>query len=133
MTKACEEKLVLTAPQMKDLFKLGLAGVRQTERVAPSQETLRTIWRPSTWDVLCTKVASSQHFKASAALQTMCLQMAKLSKGTTLPPKPKIVKGKNNVESVPAKRKADRSGDDGDGDTAAATKAKRKKAKKAKV
>lgn len=130
MTEACDEKLVLTAPQMKDLFRLGLAAVRQTQRVASSSDTLPTIWRPTTWDALHIKVASSERFKASASLQTMCLQMTRLSKGTACP-KPKIVERENNNESAVAKRKADRSGDDED--SAATRKVKRKKLKKAKA
>src|ERR1700733_3938230 len=44
LTEACDEKLTLTAPQMKELFKLGLAAVRQTQRVVSSQDTLRATW-----------------------------------------------------------------------------------------
>jgi DNA polymerase phi len=118
MTKACDETLILTAPQMKDLFKLGLAAVRQTQRVASSQDTLRTIWRPSTWDALHKTVASSERFKGSIVLQTTCLQIAKLSQGTTNPKMPRIAEDG-------AKRKADPKGDDED--AAAMRKAKRKK------
>src|ERR1700676_3371591 len=77
ITKACDEELILTAPQMKDLFKLGLAALRQTHRAVSSQDTLRTIWQPSSWDALHRKLASSERFKASTTLQTMCLQIAK--------------------------------------------------------
>jgi DNA polymerase phi len=132
MTKACDEEVILTAPQMKDLFKVGLAAVRQTKRVASPQDTLGTIWRPSTWDALHKKLESSDRFKASTALQTMCLQMAKASQGTTSRKKPKVINRENGVETAAAvKRKANVSGDDED--AAATRKAKRKKVKKAKV
>jgi DNA polymerase phi len=126
LTKACDEKLILTAPQMKDIFKLGLAAVRQTQRVVSSEDTLRTTWRPSTWDTLHKKIASSERFKGSTALQTMCLQMVKLSQGTTSPKKSKATKGEPSVESAAVKRKADINGDE---DAAAMRKAKRKKIK----
>jgi DNA polymerase phi len=127
LTEACDEKLTLTAAQMKELFKLGLAAVRQTQRVVSSQDTLRTTWRPSMWDTLHKKVASSERFKTSTALP-MCLQMVKLSQGTTTPKKSKIAKGQTGVEStITAKRKADTNGDDKDVTTT--RKAKRKKVK----
>ena len=124
LTEACDEKLTLTAPQMKELFKLGLAAVRQTQRVVSSQDTLRTTWRPSMWDILHKKVASSERFKTSTALP-MCLQMVKLSQGTTTS---KIAKGGTGVESATAaKRKADTNANDEGATTT--RKAKRKKVK----
>lgn len=132
MTKACDGEFIVTAPQMKDLFKLGLAAVRQTQLVTPSQDTLQIIWRPSSWDALHKKLTTSERFKASMALQTMCLQMTKSSKGTNPSKKPKIINEENDLEAVAAvKRKADAGGNDED--TAATRKAKRKKVKKAEV
>jgi len=125
LTKACDEKLILTTSQMKDLFKLGLAAVRQTQRIATSRDTLQMIWRPGTWNALHKKVLSSERFKASTGLQTMCQQMTQLLQGMTSSKKSKIAKGETSTAA--SKRKADLSGNDGD--VVATRIAKRKKVK----
>lgn len=129
MTKASDETIILTGPQMKDLFKLGIVAIRQSQKVA-SPDTVRAIWQPDTWDTLHKKLTSSGRFGASVALLTMCKQMAKMARGTTPPSKPKSSSGRNGFESVPPlKRKAD-GGDKGD---ATARKTKRKWDQKAMV
>ncbi|THG98713.1 hypothetical protein EW026_g3515 [Hermanssonia centrifuga] len=73
---ACSEES-LTATQVKELLKLALSAIRQTKRVA-SQEQLRTIWEPSSWETLSSTLASADRFKSSTALQTMCKQISQL-------------------------------------------------------
>lgn len=134
MTKAFEEKIVLTVAQMKDLFKIGLVAVRQTQR-ATSPNTLQTIWPTSTWNALQRKLVASERFKASTALQTMYKQMVKISQGTVLSPKKSGVSPRHIDNDVPvttaAKRKADIGEDDED--TVVVVKAKRKRVKKTNV
>jgi DNA polymerase phi len=128
ITKACEEKLALTTSQMKDLLKLGLTALRQTQRIASSRDTLQTIWRPDTWDALRKKVLASERFKTSTAVQNMCLQMAKLSQGTISPKNSKSGHVETYLESVVAtKRKADIA--DVGGGSVATKESKRKKVK----
>lgn len=131
--KACDEELVLTTPQMKDLFKLGVAAVRQTQRVASSQGALSSIWKPKSWDILHKKLLSCERFKASTALQSACQQITQLLQGTLVAKESKVAKGKHAVKSpvTAPKRKADTNEDDEDALTA--RKAKRKKVRKTKA
>ncbi|KAJ7470617.1 DNA polymerase phi-domain-containing protein [Mycena latifolia] len=95
LTDACEEKIIATPQQMKDILKLALFGVRQTQRVASEAQT-RSVWDPEAWEEIGQKLAHSERFKGSVALQQVC---HKLSSPQT--------------QSAAAKRKAaDTSGDE---------------------
>lgn len=131
-TQACSDELVATAAQIKDVLRLGLLAIRQTQRVMTSPDSLQDLWKPSVWETLHNKFASSERFKASAALQTLSQQLAQASRGTP------NIKSKGNrkhdgteTEVGQAKRKAAVI-TDGDG-VASTRKAKRKKIQKAKV
>lgn len=79
-TQACTDDLVATATQTKDVLKLGLLAIRQTQRVISSPDSLQDLWKPSAWETLKDKFASSERFKASTALQTLCQQLAQASR-----------------------------------------------------
>ncbi|KAJ6546537.1 DNA polymerase phi-domain-containing protein [Mycena vulgaris] len=74
VTDACEDKVVATPQQMKDLLKLGLFGVRQTQRVASEAET-RRVWAPEAWGKIGLKLTHSERFKGSVGLQKTCQKL----------------------------------------------------------
>jgi DNA polymerase phi len=74
VTDACEDKLVTSLPQVKDLFKLGLFGLRQTQRVASEAET-RRIWDPEAWEQIGLKLTHSERFKGAISLQKTCQKL----------------------------------------------------------
>ena len=75
---ACEENEKLTAPQIKELLKLALAGVRHTKRIAPSDEAVKRTWDAAAWEDLAGKLAESERFKTSTGLQTTSRQITQL-------------------------------------------------------
>ncbi|GJE98126.1 DNA polymerase phi-domain-containing protein [Phanerochaete sordida] len=74
---ACAEEK-LTAPQVKELLKLALAGVRHTKRIAPDAATVKATWDAAAWEDLAGKLAEAERFKASTGLQATCRQIAQL-------------------------------------------------------
>jgi DNA polymerase phi len=115
--ESCSEKGNLTAVQMKELFKLGLLGVRQTKRVSPL--STQQIWEPKSWRSLHQHLKTSR-LKASPALQKMCEQIARMSED--------IPSGKPlSKNTISSKRKAEKVHDD---DATESKKAKRKKVKR---
>ena len=118
--EGCSEKGNLTAVQMKEVFKLGLLGVRQTKRLSP--QSTQQIWEPKSWRLLHQSLKTSR-LKASPALQKMCEQVVRMSeevpngKSSTKIPNP--VAPKRKVEEV-------------NGDDATATTPKKIKRKKVK-
>ncbi|KAJ6496539.1 DNA polymerase phi-domain-containing protein [Mycena vitilis] len=96
VTDACEDKILTTSPQMKELLKLALFGVRQTQRIASEEET-RKVWDPEAWETIGQKLVASERFKGSVGLHKLC---EKLSTPQTHP--------------TATKRKADARGDDTD-------------------
>ena len=114
--EGCSEKGNLTAAQMKELFKLGLLGVRQTKRVSPS--STQQIWEPKSWRSLHQNLKISR-LKASPALQKMCEQIIRMSEDTPSGKPP-------SKNAIPSKRKAERVNDD---DATVPKKSKRKKVK----
>lgn len=118
ISSACDDKVVLTSPQMKDLFKLALHAIRQTKRLAPSPADVTTIWEPSSWDALHSKLVASERFKSSVAIHTLCRQMSQIC-STVSPAKPGAVQ----------KRKADEASEDEE-ELPVTKKVKRKKASK---
>lgn len=71
---ACDEKVTLSAPQLKEVLKLGLVAARQTQRVSPS--SIGEIWQVDAWRALSKRLGTC-HFKASPQLRTMCDQIAR--------------------------------------------------------
>ncbi|KAJ7172623.1 DNA polymerase phi-domain-containing protein [Mycena filopes] len=104
VTDACDDKAILTAPQVKDLLKLGLFGIRQTQRITSEAETKR-VWDPEAWETVGKKLTYSERFKGSVGLQTTCQKLFTSQSQTT------------------TKRKADTDGDE----AAEPSKVKRKK------
>ncbi|KAJ7219138.1 DNA polymerase phi-domain-containing protein [Mycena pura] len=78
VTDACEDKVVFTPQQMKDLLKLGSFGIRQTHRIT-SEAATRKIWDPEAWKTLELKLAASDRFKGAIGLQKTCQTCHKLS------------------------------------------------------
>jgi DNA polymerase phi len=79
LRKACTDTETLTGPQAKDLFKVALACVRHTKRIATDAESTRVTWDPPSWEALSTTLAQSKRFKASTGLHTMCRQVTTLA------------------------------------------------------
>ncbi|KAJ7098057.1 DNA polymerase phi-domain-containing protein [Mycena belliarum] len=95
VTDACDDKIIATAQQMKDLFKLASFGIRQTQRVTSEVET-RRVWDPKVWGIIGQKLAHSERFKGSLGLQKACQKLSS-----------------PELQSASTKRKAgDTSGDD---------------------
>ncbi|KAJ7632481.1 DNA polymerase phi-domain-containing protein [Roridomyces roridus] len=105
---ACEEKVVLTPQQMRDVLKLGLFGVRQTQRVASAAESQK-VWDSKAWEKVGKKLASSERFKASAGLHQTC---QKLSEPPTQPAATKRKAASDNAgdENRPSKAKRKKTG-----------------------
>ncbi|KAJ7083833.1 DNA polymerase phi-domain-containing protein [Mycena crocata] len=109
-TDACEDKIIVTPQQMKDLLKIGLFGVRQTQRVTSEAET-RKLWNPEAWEMIGQKLTYSQRLKGSIGLRKTCQQLLA-----------------SQTQAVSSKRKADA---DTDADDATEpTQVKRKKTRK---
>ena len=118
--ESCSEKGNLTAAQMKEIFKLGLLGVRQTKRLSPP--STQQIWEPKSWRSLRQTLETSR-LKASPALQKMCEQVARMSED--------VRSGKpstKSVNTVASKRKVE----EVNGDVTAAPPPKKSKRKKVK-
>jgi DNA polymerase phi len=113
MSTACDETATLNSAQMKELCKLALLAVRQTTRIIPKAD-VSTIWEPNTWDRLCKKIAATERFKASTALQATCQQMVQTSRATTSPVKSKGARKdvKPDTPSVKRKKGVNLSGDE---------------------
>ena len=60
---------------MKELFKLGMMAIRQTNQISP--ETVGSIWQPESWTSLQEDLVSSR-FKNSPALHKMCEQIVRM-------------------------------------------------------
>ena len=69
---SCSKKINSTASQMKELFKLGIIAIRQTNQISP--ESVESIWQPQSWTSLQDDLVSSR-FKSSPALHKMCEQI----------------------------------------------------------
>lgn len=125
ISSACDDDSAsLTHAQVKDLLKLGLMAVRQTKKVTPTPEELSSIWEPSLWEALASKLATSTRLKSSTGLQTMSKQIAHIisqasTNGNKTPKTP-----------APLKRKLDATDEDA---ADSSTKIKRKKVKKPKA
>ena len=60
---------------MKELFKLGIIAIRQTNQISP--EKVESIWQPQSWTSLHEDLVTS-HFKNSPALHKMCEQIVRI-------------------------------------------------------
>jgi len=118
--ESCSEKGNLTAVQMKEIFKLGLLGVRQTKRLSP--QSTQQIWEPKSWRLLHQNLKASR-LKASPALQKMCEQVARMAEDV-----PNGNPSTKNPNPVGSKRKAE----EVNGDDVTATTPKKIKCKKVK-
>jgi DNA polymerase phi len=116
-TNACDEKVTLSAPQLKEVLKLGLVAVRQTQRISP--KSIGEIWQTDSWIVLSKRLRSC-HFKASPQLITMCEQIALI-----------VGSADGSIPTEKTKKTAKRKAPDSNGvdKPAAAKRAKRKKVK----
>ncbi|KAG6831186.1 hypothetical protein H0H92_012326 [Tricholoma furcatifolium] len=117
-TDACAEKNSLNAAQLKELLKLALVAVRQTQRTIGASSS--EIWQPSSWHSLTGRLNSSERFKKSSGLSKMCEQLVRLSK--------QEASKKADTPVVKTKRKAEEILEVDDA-SAVAKKTKRKKVK----
>lgn len=76
---ACTETAAMNTAQMKDILKLGLVAVRQTQRLSLPQQKVQDIWRQKSWTVLRATLVASERFKSSPTLQKMCDQLIRTS------------------------------------------------------
>lgn len=106
VTDACDDKAVLTPPQVKDLLKLGLFGIRQTQRIASETETKR-VWDPEAWETVGQKLTYSERFKGSVGLQKTCQKLSTSQIPTTTKRKAEA-SGDEAVEPPIVKRKKTR-------------------------
>ena len=118
--ESCSEKGNLNAAQMKEIFKLGLLGVRQTKRLSPP--STQQIWEPKSWRSLHQNLQTSR-LKASPAIQKMCEQVARMSEDV-----PSRKPSAKNANPVASKRKVE----EVNGDDVIATTPKKSKRKKVK-
>jgi DNA polymerase phi len=72
---SCSKNNNFTASQMKELFKLGIMAIRQTNQISP--ENVESIWQPQSWTSLQEDLVSSR-FKNSPALHKMCEQIVRM-------------------------------------------------------
>ncbi len=100
---AAEEKLVLSTPQMKELFKLGLLAERQTSINVP--DGVEAIWLPETWTALQSKISAAPRYKSSPALATLCGRMAKVTKKVTTKRKATEATGEESTTPKPKRKK----------------------------
>ncbi|KAJ3012367.1 hypothetical protein NUW54_g1893 [Trametes sanguinea] len=127
LSNACTGESSLTPAHAKEILKLALLGVRQTKRFTSSAEEAASIWEPSKWSDLSSKLASSDRFKASVGLQAMCKQLVQLlQESNTAGTK---ASGKQKAAT---KRKADEVAAEDEGTASSGKKAKHKKARKEK-
>ena len=128
LTNACTGESSLTPAHAKEILKLALLGVRQTKRFTSSIEEASSMWEPSKWSELSSKLASSDRFKSSVGLQAMCKQLVQLLQDSgTAGAK---ASGKDKAA---AKRKASEvAAEDAEEGAASGKKAKHKKARKEK-
>ena len=72
---SCSKNNNFTASQMKELFKLGIMAIRQTNQISP--QNVESIWQPQSWTSLQEELVTS-HFKNSPALHKMCEQIVRM-------------------------------------------------------
>ncbi|KZT74012.1 hypothetical protein DAEQUDRAFT_661194 [Daedalea quercina L-15889] len=130
ISQACEASdASLTAAQVKELLKLALLAVRQTRHMCGDQ-ALPTIWEPSLWNDLSSKLAASSRFKSSTGLRLSCKEIAHVSSQLAKSSGYSTTKKAGTGDSVAAsKRKAGVLGED----TSGPQKVKHKKVKKIKA
>ncbi|KAF8652685.1 hypothetical protein AX16_004190 [Volvariella volvacea WC 439] len=109
--QACENQLDISAAQIKDIFKLVLIAIRQTQRILSSSSTevplSKHAWLPDKWTSVAEKLSQSTRYKASPALRKMCEQVVQLAQKISSEPQ-------RQGKAAPGKRKvADEEGDEG--------------------
>jgi len=129
-SKACEgETATLSPAHLKEVLKLATSAVRQTKRVSTSPADVATIWNPSDWESLSTKLAASDTFKSVTGLQNLCKQVAQLAGA---PGGKELGGDKAGKKTAPPKRKVGTLGENNE-DGEGLKKSKHKKAKKSKT
>ena len=95
---SCSQKINFTASQMKELLKLGIMAIRQTNQISP--KTVESIWQPQSWTTLQEDLISSR-FKNSLALHKMCEQIVRtLQKPDAAMKGPVNGKQKRGIEEI---------------------------------
>jgi DNA polymerase phi len=77
---ACKVSGNLTTPQMKEVLKLVLLGVRQTARIAT--KATDSLWKSDTWRSLTEKLGTSPRFKSSPVLKKLCERIARTAEAS---------------------------------------------------
>ncbi|KAG7092382.1 hypothetical protein E1B28_008739 [Marasmius oreades] len=73
ISEACDGKLNMTAPQMREILKLALSATRQTRKLLPTE--METIWNAMEWTSLSEHLAESTRFRGTVQ---MCRQITRL-------------------------------------------------------
>ncbi|KAF9533445.1 DNA polymerase phi-domain-containing protein [Crepidotus variabilis] len=113
---ACAGTANLSTPQIKELLKLALLGVRQTGRI--DNMSTEAVWLPDRWRSLQDDFKTSTRTKSSPVLNKLCERIAHMRPDTNT---------KSNKSTKSSKRKAEETAREDD--ATAAGKQKRKKAK----
>jgi predicted nucleotide-binding protein (sugar kinase/HSP70/actin superfamily) len=98
-TKICNDELSFNIAQFRDLLKIVLQAIRQTQR--SHSANLLEIWDVDAWNDLAERIARSSRFQQSTALKKLVAQVVRTIK-------PAEVNGSNK------KRKVDAVGEDTD-------------------
>lgn len=69
---ACDDQVSLSAPQIKDLFKLVMLGVRQARKAECSNQN---VWDSGAWRTLHGRLGASKRFGSSIAILKLCSQV----------------------------------------------------------
>ena len=77
---ACKDSGVLTTAQMKEVLKLVLLGVQQTNRMVP--KATESLWKSDSWKSLIEKVQTSPRFRSSPVLVKLCERITSTSDGS---------------------------------------------------
>jgi len=72
INSACDDQASLAAPQIKDLLKLSMLGVRQASKVDISNQTA---WDSGSWRTLHERLVASKRFGSSTAVLKLCSQV----------------------------------------------------------
>ncbi|KAG9125256.1 DNA-directed DNA polymerase, partial [Ceratobasidium sp. 392] len=98
LISACQQTdHALNANQTKELLKIGLQAARLASKLARASDDLEACWDTSAFEEVRQRLASSDRFKSSPAVQTLAKQFASLLTPATRP------RGANGIK----KRKGD--------------------------
>ena len=118
---------------MKDVFKLVLTAIRQTNRFFKNSTEAGSLWKSDAWDGLLEKLTSSEKYGQATGLHAMCKQV---HDATHVSKSRETKKAKESEEVVtvgekPSKSKAKRKAEEVEPPSEKSRKPKKKKTKAA--